>query len=75
MFEGPPTHNPVPVLVIHGRADSQVEMRSGEEVALAAGDKLFAAYYLDGVDHCGAYADNPAWYVDIVCDAFDRMLR
>ena len=69
------SHNPVPVLVIHGRADSQIEVRSGEEVALAAGDKLFAAYYLDGVDHCGAYADNPAWYVDTVCDAFDRMLR
>ena len=35
----------------------------------------FAAHYLDDVDHCGAYAADPAWYVGIVCDAFDRMLR
>ena len=69
------SHNPVPVLVIHGRADSQITMRSGKEIALAAGDKLFAAHYLDDVDHCGAYASDPAWYVDTVCDAFDRMLR
>ena len=69
------SQHPVPVLVIHGRADSQIPIRSGEEVAHAAGDKLFAAHYLEGVDHCGAYATDPAWYVDKVCDAFDRMLR
>ena len=68
------SRNPMPVLVIHGRADSQVPIRSGEEVALAAGDKLIAAHFPEGVDHCRAYATDPAWYVDTVCDAFDRML-
>ena len=69
------SRNPIPVLVIHGRADSQVPIRSGEEVAVAAGDKLIATHFLEGVDHCKAYATDPAWYIDTVCEAFEKMLK
>ena len=67
--------NPIPVVVIHGQADSQVPIRSGEEVAHAAGAKLIAAHFLEGVDHCRAYATDPAWYIETVCEAFEKMLK
>lgn len=66
---------PVPTVVIHGKADSQVSISSGEEVARAAGDALIAAHFPEGVQHVQAYANDPAWYVETVCAAFDGMLK
>ncbi|OGO51982.1 MAG: hypothetical protein A2148_04040 [Chloroflexi bacterium RBG_16_68_14] len=67
--------HPVPTLVIHGKADSQVPVSSGEEIARAAGDALIGAHLLEGVEHVGAYAADPAWYAETVCAAFAEMLK
>ena len=66
--------HPVPTVVIHGRADSQVPVRAGQRMAVAAGDALLDAHFLEGVEHVAAYAADPAWYVETVCRALDRML-
>lgn len=61
---------PVPTLVIHGTADSQLPVETAREVAAAAGDALVAAHFLEGVGHIGAYSRDPVWYLRTVCEFF-----
>jgi pimeloyl-ACP methyl ester carboxylesterase len=61
---------PVPTLVIHGMADSQLPVEAAREVAAAAGDALVGSHFLQGVGHIGAYAWDPAWYLRTVCGFF-----
>ena len=61
---------PVPTLVIHGMADSQLPVEAAREVAAAAGDALVGAHFLDGVGHIGAYSWDPVWYLRTVCGFF-----
>ncbi len=65
--------NPIPTLVIHGRADRQVPVRVGEQIAAAAGAKLIGAHFLEGVDHLDAFDTNPDWYIATITDALDVM--
>ena len=66
---------PIPTVVIHGKADKVVPASVGQEVAQAAGDALVGTHFLEGVEHAGAYEADPPWYIDTVCEAFEKMLK
>jgi fermentation-respiration switch protein FrsA (DUF1100 family) len=67
--------NPIPTVVIHGTADKQVPVRTGQEVARAAGDRLLAAHYLEGLDHMDAVVRDPEWYMTTILGALEQMFN
>jgi fermentation-respiration switch protein FrsA (DUF1100 family) len=66
--------NPVPTLVIHGEADTQVSVEAGRALAQAADSKLLGAHFLDGVEHLEAFKHDPGWWTATVCAALDAMV-
>lgn len=53
--------HPVPTFIVHGTGDRRVPVGAGRAAAEAAGASLWAAHFLDGVDHCAAF-ENSDWY-------------
>ncbi len=66
--------HPVPTLVIHGNADTQVSPSASRKVVAACGDHLISAHFLDGVEHTKAYEADPQWWLKTVGDALDKAL-
>lgn len=58
-----------PLLIIHGDEDSVIPLRHAERIHQAAGARS-QLWVAAGVDHCGAYFQNRAVYIQRVADFF-----
>ena len=65
---------PRPVLLIHGQKDSVVDPQDAPLLYEAAGEPK-ELWLLPNVEHCGAYFEDRAAYVDKIVDFFDLYLK
>ncbi len=64
---------PRPLLVIHGAEDSVVPLDHALRVHEAAGENS-QLWVAEDADHCGAYFQNRAVYIQRVADFFESAL-
>lgn len=61
----------VPLLVIHGEADTTIPVSHGHRLAAAYGPKM-ESYFVPGAGHVGSYSANPAAYLAHLTAFLDR---
>jgi len=62
----------VPLLVIHGEADTMIPMDHGQRLVAAYGPKV-ESYFVPGAEHVGSYAANPSVYLSHLTAFLDRI--
>ncbi len=68
-----PFIEPRPLMLVHGQADSLVPVSHARVLAAAA--PWAGVWLLEGVEHAGAYQDDPESYTLRVTEFFDEALR
>ena len=61
----------IPLLVIHGEADTMIPVTNGHTLAAAYGSKV-ESYFVPGAEHVGSYPANPEAYLSHLTAFFDR---
>jgi uncharacterized protein len=64
---------PRPLMLVHGQADRLVPV--GHARALAAAAPWAGVWLLEGIEHAGAFDDDPELYTLRVIEFFDEALR
>jgi alpha-beta hydrolase superfamily lysophospholipase len=66
----------IPILLIHGAADSLIPIDHARQIASEARrhDVPLETYFVEGADHCSAYAVNPQRYNHVIRTFLQRCL-
>lgn len=69
-------HYPIPILLIHSSGDTLIPIAHARQIAAEAKafDVTLETYFVDGVEHCGAYGGNPLEYNRVLRSFLARYL-